>query len=249
MLNGLYTITRGMIATEKGRDMIANNLANSSTPGFKADEAIYQSFPEVLISRLDEQGEKVIGSKGTGSKIAASYTNFQSGSMQQTENPFDVALQGAGFFVVQAPTGLAYTRGGHFTQDQLGRLVTSAGYPVLGQVGFIETAGQPVIIGEEGEIFVDGNQVDSLRIVDFEDPQQLEKVGDNLFRAPAELELTEIDPDVIVRQGFIERSNINVILGMTQLITATRLYELSQKAIQSQDETLGKAVNEVGRVG
>lgn len=245
MLNGLYTVTRGMIATEKGKDMIANNLANSSTPGFKADQAIYQSFPEILISRLDENGQKAIGKKGTGSKLATSFTDFSSGSMQATENPLDVALQGAGFLVVQAPWGLAYTRGGHFTQDQLGRLVTSAGYPVLGQLGFIETGGRPVIIDEQGSILIDDNQIDSLRVVDFLEPQRLEKVGDNLFRAPAGL--AEIAPDAIVRQGFIEGSNVNVILGMTQLITATRLYEISQKMIQSQDETLAKAVNQVGR--
>ncbi len=247
MLNGIYTLTRGMIATERGKDILTNNLANSSTVGFKADQAVYQSFPEILMSRLDEKGEQVIGSKGTGSKLVDSYTDFRPGSLQQTDNPLDVALEGPGFFIVQAPWGLAYTRDGHFTQDTFGRIVNHEGYPVLGQGGFIETDGRRVAIGEDGIVLIDGEEINVLQIVDFADPQQLEKVGDSLYRAAEGIE--EIDADAIVRQGFVETSNVNIILGMTQLITASRLYEINQKAIQSQDDTLSKAVNEVGRVG
>ncbi|AZR73851.1 flagellar basal-body rod protein FlgF [Anoxybacter fermentans] len=245
MLNGLYTVARGMIAFKRENDVLANNLANVNTTGFKSEQVVYQSFPEILMSRLDESGEHFIGSKGTGSKVVETFTNFQQGHLQKTDNPLDLAIEGPGFFVVQTPWGIAYTRSGHFTLNQFGQLVTEDGYPVLGENGPIETFGKPIAVGEDGIIEIDGVQSDRIRLVDFADLQQLEKVGKNLYRAGGGIRETRAEG--LVRQGYLEGSNVNVILGMTQLITATRLYEVSQKMIQSQDETLSKAVNDVGR--
>ncbi|MCK4257465.1 MAG: flagellar basal-body rod protein FlgF [Halanaerobiales bacterium] len=247
MLNGLYTTARGMTAFERENNVLANNLANVNTAGFKSDQVVYESFPEILMKRLDESGSHVIGTKGTGSKISETYTNFQLGSLQQTENPLDIAIQGEGFFAVQTPDEVLYTRNGHFTLNQEGQVVTTEGYQLLGAGGSIQTYGDTIGFSEDGSIETDGVVVDQLRLVTFDDLQKLEKVGDNLYRASEGME--EKSSSSMVLQGFVEQSNVNIILGMTQLITATRMYEISQKVIQSQDETLSKAVNEVGRIG
>ncbi len=247
MLNGLYTTARGMTAIEKENNVLANNLANVNTAGFKSDQVIYQSFPEILMKRLDQSGEHVIGAKGTGCKISETYTNYRPGHMEHTENPLDIAIMGEGFFAVESPEGVLYTRNGHFTLNQDGQMVTTEGYKLLGEYGAIETNGNPVNIGEDGMIEVDGAVVDQLRLVNFDNLQQLEKIGNSFYRANDDV--TEKSSSATLQQGFIEHSNVNIILGMTQLITATRSYELSQKVIQSQDETLSKAVNEVGRLG
>lgn len=246
MLNGIYTIARGMNAFQKENDVISNNLANVSTAGFKGQQVVYQSFPEILMSRMDEQGDHVIGTKGTGVQIIATYTNFQPGSMMKTDNPLDLAIEGNGFFAVQTPGGVAYTRAGHFTVNELGQMATEEGYLLLGENGPIQTMGQALTVGEDGSIIIEGLQEDQLQIVDFADPNQLERQGYNIYRAAQGAQLTEATG--AIRQGYIEASNVNVILGMTQMITAARLYEMSQKTIQAQDDTLAKAVNEVGRV-
>lgn len=246
MLNGIYTIARGMNAFQKENDVIANNLANISTAGFKGQQVVYQSFPEMLMSRMDEKGSHVIGTKGTGAQVIATYTNFQPGSMMKTDNPLDLAIEGSGFFAVETPTGVAYTRAGHFTMNELGQLATEEGYLLLGENGPIQTMGRAISVGEDGSILVAGLQEDQLQLVDFAEPDQLERQGYNLFRAPQGAQQTGATG--AIRQGYIEASNINVILGMTQMIAATRLYEMSQKTIQAQDDTLAKAVNEVGRV-
>ena len=245
MLNGLYTLVRGMIGLEKGRDVLANNLANADTTAFKQEDTVYQSFPEVLMSRLDESGKQIIGSKGNGSKLAMTYTDFRQGTLRETGNPFDFAIEGAGFFVIQTFEGEAYTRDGRFTQNNAGHLVTEDGYPVMGQFGPISTNAGDISVGQNGAVFVNGVQIDQIQIVDFADPQGLNKVGDNLYRTGDGIIPERINGEI--QQGYIEGSNVNLIMGMTQMITATRLYEMSQKALQAQDETLSKAVNEVGK--
>lgn len=247
VLNGIYTVARGMIAAEKGKDVLASNLANSDTVGFKGQDTIIHSFPDVLMKCIDETGEKVIGLKGTGSQVIQTFTNFENGQLQKTENPLDVAIAGTGFMAVETPQGIAYTRSGHFSLNSFGELVTQDGHVVLGESGPIETNGEPFQIGEDGTVKINGVNIDRLALVDFEDLQMLERLGHNLYRAPQNIK--EIEAEGMFRQGYVERSNVNVIQGMTQMITAARLYEMSQKTIQSQDETLSKAVNDVGRVG
>src|SRR6056297_2196737 len=115
MLNGIYTIARGMIATEKGRDVLANNLANTDTVGFKGQDTIIHSFPDLMMKLIDETGEQKIGAKGSGSQVVRTFTNHSGGQLQKTDNPLDVAIAGAGFMAVQTPQGVAYTRSGHFS--------------------------------------------------------------------------------------------------------------------------------------
>ena len=148
---------------------------------------------------------------------------------------------------MEAPWGRAYTRNGNFIVNQDGQLVTDQGYPVLGENGPIETNGRPINVGEGGMVQIDGIIRDQISLVDFDNSQQLERAGDNLYRAGEDTD--ELEAGGNIRQGYLEGSNVNVIKGMTQLIKATRMYELNQKMIQSHDETLSKAVNEVGRLG
>lgn len=247
MINGIYTVARGMIAFQRENDVLANNLANVSTIGYKGQQVVYQSFPEILMSRLDESGKTQIGTKGNGARIAGTATNFHNGSLYKTDNDFDFALEGPGFFAVQTPQGTAYTRNGHFTLNNLGEIVTTEGYLLLGQNGPIQTQGKNIQVDPNGVVSVDGQADDNIRFVEFTNPNALERLGDNLYRAGAGAAETQATGQI--RQGYLEQSNVNVILGMTQLINATRLYEMSQKSINAQDETLAKAANEVGRVG
>lgn len=247
MINGIYTVTRGMVAFQKENDVLANNLANVSTVGFKGQQVIYQSFPEMLMSRLDDSGKHEIGSKGSGARVVGTVSNFNAGSLYKTDNDFDLSLEGPGFFAIQTPQGLAYTRNGHFTLNNLGQMVTAEGFPLLGKNGPVQTQGKNIQVDLNGIVKVDGMQDDQIRIADFNNPNALERIGDNLYRAATGV--NQVPGTAEVRQGFLEQSNVNVILGMTQLINATRLYEMSQKTIQAQDDTLAKAVNDVGRLG
>lgn len=236
------------------QDVLANNLANASTPGFKKDVAVSESFSSMLVQRLGEvqetsQGRSpvppiTIGGLGTGAAIAAISTDHSPGTLYFTGNQTDVALRSDGYFSIETPQGVLYTRDGTFHLNAEGRLVTADGYPVLGKDGYIEPKGE-FTINEDGEVLADGQVVDVLQIVRFEEPRQLTKVGENMFQAPEGVTGEEVQNPQIM-QGYLEASNVNAVGEMVDLITVVRAYELSQKAIQAEDEMLDKAVNQVG---
>lgn len=253
MIRGLYTAASGMVAQQKRLDTIANNMANVNTAGFKRDEAVLESFPQLLLSRLNDPGvpgadknlRPLVGGVGTGARLQAVLPVFTQGPLRLTEAPLDVAIAGAGFFAVQGPNGEAYTRNGAFQLDEQGYLVTSAGYQVLGQNGPIRVQpGSKVVIDEQGQVTANGQPVDRLRVVTFADPQALEKLGDSLFQGNGATVVT----DPVLRPGFLEQANVNPVLEMVNMISAMRTYEAGQKTIQAEDQLLEKAANEVGRV-
>jgi len=236
------------------QDVLANSLANASTPGFKKDVAVSESFSNMLVQRLGEvketgQGRSpmppvTIGGLGTGAAIAAISTDHSTGTLYYTGSQTDVALRSDGYFAIETPQGVLYTRDGTFHQNANGRLVTADGYPVLGKDGYIEPKGE-FTVNEDGEVLADGQVLGVLQIVRFADPRQLTRVGENLFQAPEELTGEEVqNPQTM--QGYLEASNVNAVEEMVNLITVVRAYELSQKAIQAEDEMLDKAVNQVG---
>ena len=235
-------------------DIIANDLANTNTSGYKKDVAVVSSFKEAYIMRLNDTenfipNDETIGKITYGAKIDEVYTDFTQGSVISTSLETDLALQGDGFFVVQTPNGLAYTRDGNFTINQYGDLVTKEGYGVMGQEGAINlgedymgSAGK-LAIQNNGEVYVDGAYIDTLDIASFEDTKTLTKMDDNLFTGEgARKEFTGS-----VLQSFLETANVNPVSAMVDMITVARAYETNQKMIQTQDTILGKAVNELGR--
>ncbi|HHV62007.1 MAG TPA: flagellar basal-body rod protein FlgF [Firmicutes bacterium] len=286
MLRGLYSATSGMVARSHWQDIIANNLANVTTPGFKRDLPVFVSFPEMLLNRIiPDRGSMLdavrksapIGRAGVGTVIAETATNFEEGPVIETGNKLDLALVGDGFFAVATPAGERYTRNGSFCLNDQGEIVTLDGYRVLGEdgrpilvTGGMEVAGSAgnaanrginpggkpggslssnseLTVREDGTVLVGATVVGRLRLVDFANRAALVKEGYNLFAAgPGAGPFSP--SQVAIRQGFLEMPNVTPVKELVSMITCLRAYETNQKAIAFIDETLDRAVNEIGRV-
>ena len=254
MVKGLYTAAMGMNVQAKRLDIISNDLANTDTTGYKKDVAVVSSFKEEYLKRLNDTqnfvpNNGVIGKITYGAKIDEVYTDFTQGSVISTGLETDMALQGGGFFAVQTPNGVAYTRDGNFSINQDGSLVTKEGYAVMGQEGAIElgedyfTLGNKLVVQNNGDVYVGAEYIDTLDIANFEDTRSLTKMDDNLFSSTG----ARGDFTGSVLQSFLETANVNPVSAMVDMITVARTYETNQKMVQTQDSILGKAVNELGR--
>lgn len=254
MVRGLYTAATGMNVQAKRLEIISNDLANTTTTGYKKDVAVVSSFQEVLMNRLNDTQNQVpnngaIGKMTYGAKIDEVYTDFTQGSIISTGEMVDMAIVGDGFFVVQTPNGEAYTRDGNFTINEYGELVTKEGYAVMGLDGPITlgedflSSGGDVIIDTDGEMSLDNQYIDTLELVRFEDSRALRKMDNNLYSSTAAKEAFTGS----VRQGYLESANVNPVTAMVDMIAVSRAYETNQKMIQVQDSLLSKAVNELGR--
>jgi len=254
MVKGLYTAAMGMNVQAKRLEIISNDLANTNTTGYKKDVAVVSSFKEEYIKRLNDSqnfvpNNGIVGKITYGAKIDEVYTDFTQGSVISTGLETDMALQGNGFFTVETPNGLAYTRDGNFSINQYGTLVTKEGYPVMGQEGTIElgedyfTSGDKLVVQSTGELYVGADYIDTIDIANFEETRALTKMDDNLFTSTGAR--SEFTGGVV--QSFLETANVNPVSAMVDMITVARAYETNQKMIQTQDSILGKAVNELGR--
>lgn len=243
-MEGLFLALSGATVQERRLEMIANNLANLNTTGFKREIALFDAWvPNGVAKTIGPQYGLLRG-------IA---TDFSSGPLRRTGAPLDIAIEGEGFFVVQTPQGNRFTRDGHFTLDAEGRLVTQKGMPVLGTGGGITLPAGSVSIDPEGRVSVRGTEVgaqpievDTLQVVRFEDPSRLRKVGDGLLSAgeifPAGF------PEARLLQGALEGSNVDPIQEMVSMIEVLRLYEAAQKAIQISDDLASKAANDLAKL-
>ena len=257
MVRGLYTAYTGMINQQKRLDTVTNNLANASTTGFKREGLTSKSFDQMLTVKLNDLSvpylNEGIGKMSLGVKIGENYTDYSQGSLKETGNTYDLALAGNGFFTIsytdkKGNTSEKYTRDGEFTMDSEGYLRTLEGDYVQGEGGaiMIPVETSEVSIRDNGDIYADGEYVDSLRIVDFEDYNNIEKFGENLSNVVDGA--TETESTAAVKQGYLEMSNINVVKEMVEMITISRAYESNQKLIQTEDDMLDKSVNQVGKV-
>lgn len=257
MVRGLYTAYTGMINQQKRLDTVTNNLANASTTGFKREGLTSKSFDQMLTVKLNDLSvpylNEGIGKMSIGVKIGENYTDYSQGSLKETGNTYDLALAGNGFFAIsytdkKGNTSEKYTRDGEFTMDSEGYLRTLEGDYVQGEGGdiMIPVETSEVSIRDNGDIYADGEYVDSLRIVDFEDYNNIEKFGENLYNVVDGA--TETESTAAVKQGYLEMSNINVVKEMVEMITISRAYESNQKLIQTEDDMLDKSVNQIGKV-
>jgi flagellar basal-body rod protein FlgF len=257
MIRGLYTSGYSMLTLNRKMDVVSNNMANVNTNGFKKDTVVFEEFSDVLAKRFfdgsDHSSVPVrIGNMTLYNDIAEVHTDFTQGTLENTGISSDVAIDGdeGAFFCIAVPDNNQfreyYTRDGAFKLDSVGRLVTRDGHAVMGQNGAIILNGSDFTISYRGEIIQNGETVDTLRIRKFENPESLRKYGFNLLTA------TEGSQDGVfegtIQQGFIERSNVDSVKEMVDMITVLRAYESNQKLIQYQDATLDKAVNEIGRI-
>lgn len=247
MIRGLYTAASGMVAEAMRTDVISNNLANANTAGFKKDVALTKDFASILISRVNDGPTQNVGSLGLGTVVDEVATIHSTGNMRSTGNDFDMAIEGKGFFTIQTPQGLRYTRNGTFSKNAKDELITNEGYTVLGENGAIRIpSGTKMVVSNDGNIMVDGQAVGKMQLVEFADEKQLIKEGGSLYNASAGQRPMAATGGV--RQGFLEMSNVNVVGEMVNLISNYRAYEINGKVVQSHDQLIGKAVNEVGKL-
>jgi flagellar basal-body rod protein FlgF len=254
MDGSVYMAATGALAYEKRLQLISNNLANVNTVGFKKDEGRFRAFD---LAETPDNPLRVNDGRSQAPAywtLFSSYTDFSSGGMKKTANPFDLALSGNGFFCVQTPDGLQYTRRGDFTVNADDVLVTQEGWPVMGQGGEIRLkmakpseTNREFSVTEDGYVTVDGSQVDRLRIVDFTQPDALEKAGQSYYRALKPEALQELDENFKVSQGFLELSNVDTVSMMTEMIEVLRGYESYQKMMRSIDDMDARLINDVGR--
>jgi flagellar basal-body rod protein FlgF len=282
LIRGLYTGGSGMMTQQDRLDTISNNLANVDLTGFKKDTAIQKAFPELLLRRMSDNGtyvfpfgsvetSPIVGKIGTGVETNEVFTNFTQGTFKQTENPFDMALEGKGFMSVAAENGEVYTRNGSFLLSNDGYLVTKDGNFVLGENGPIKLKKNNFIIDQDGVVYQnakfaqdekrlvsleeneweDLERVDKLKLVDFDSTRYLKKQGESYWKATedsGDAKIIEPGSRPKVKQGFLEGSNVNPVTEMVEMIEVNRSYEANQKLIQTEDNLLGRLLNEVMKV-
>ena len=250
MSDAIYQATSGALIQQYRMEILSNNLANVNTVGFKEDRAHFKLLDADPIYPSDPTAEARSGIEPVllGNPSLDSYVNFSQGAMQHTGNPLDMAIQGDGFFNIQTPQGVQYTRKGNFLISDEGRLVTAEGFPLLGKSGPIQIDEGAITIDKDGGIQVDGSQVDEIRISRFSNLRQLQKVGESRFRALDGNASAVSSESFELRQGYVERGNVDPIRGMVEMIEALRVFEAYQKILETLDEVNAQTVSEVGTV-
>lgn len=241
MNKGIYPALSGGVAYEKLLSIISNNVANLNTSGYKIDRPIFRvdmpsDMEEAPVSENSQPRDKFF------TEIDNIFTDFSPGAIRQTGNTLDLAIEGDGFFVVNTPDGLRYTRGGNFTLNSSNTLTTMDGSMVMGENGPVVIGEGSVVIDPEGRISVNGAEINRLKIVDFDKPYALQKDNNNMFKGMGERPAEGYS----VVQGAIELSNVNPVREMASMIEVLRGYESYRKVMTTIDETTAKA-NEVGR--
>lgn len=221
---GINDVVRGCRIQQHRLETIANNLANANTTGFKKD---ILSFDHLL--RIHQKAD------------------LAQGNIRHTGNAVDFALSGEGFFKISTPDGIRYTRNGKFYVNAEGRLATTSGHPVLGEGGPISIEGTDISVDDRGKVSVDGEQADTLAVVTFSRPELLQKLGDSNFIYNGGEAEEPMPQETLVKQGYVEESNVAVTQEMIKMIETMRHFESYQKVLQNFDETDAKVISEVGR--
>jgi len=282
MIPGLYTGASGMKAQLDRMDALSNNLSNVDVTGYKRDVSVSKAFPEMLLRRTNDNGvykfpfgsadmSPVVGTVGSGVEYNESYTVFEQGELQQSNNPFDLALDGEGFFSIETPTGERYTRNGSFHLSKEGILVTKEGLPVKGENGIIEIKKNNFVVDKQGNVYqnatfagdpqrlvsMEENEwenmelIDRLKVVTFDRPRFLKKQGSSMWKTTdqtGDQMAAALGSETKVEQGFLENSNVNPVTEMVKMIEVNRAYEANQRTIKTQDELSGRLVNDVLKV-
>ncbi|MCB5236244.1 flagellar hook-basal body protein [Niallia alba] len=271
MFKGFYTAASGMLAQQRKTEMLSNNMANSTTPGFKADQSSMRAFPELLQQSVRKNGvgaveKEQVGYLATGVYMQEAIPKFTQGDLNQTELKTDLALlnvnvpgngtnAGGGlFFTIQNANGeAAYSRNGNFTLDGQGYLTTASGLYVLDENNErIQLTSTDFTVTSDGVITSGNGEAYRLGISYTDTPEQLVKEGDGLYRAQdgAVLQSAYANNQVNfqVRQGFLENSNVDTAQTMTDMMTAYRAFEANQKILQAYDKSMDQAANEIGKI-
>lgn len=224
----------GMRSRMQSLDLLANNIANASTGGYKADREFYSVYAEA-------------GNDATMPVIQKPYTDFSQGVLETTGNPLDLAISGSGFFTVSGPNGPLFTRNGTFRVDATGKLVSAEGYPVLGASGAIKVPGKlPIEVSSDGTVTQDGNVIGQLQIADFTSGASFTKQGNNYFRVAG----GAVKPSAgsSIEQGKIETSNSGSAESAVRLVGIMRQFEMLQKAASMGSDMEKQAIEQLAKV-
>jgi flagellar basal-body rod protein FlgG len=253
MSEAIYTVGSGSILQQMRLEVLANNLANVNSSGYKVERPVFKAFlpgdEEGAETGTTESGEPTVMAKNYHVEFVGTRIDFTKGQLKKTDSSLDFALIGHGFFSVQTGDGVEYTRSGAFSLDGDGQLVTHDGQPVLGEGGPIRINGNTVTVDESGAIVVDGVQVDRFALVDFDDRTRLKKIGNTRFQKEEDMNPIAPGEGLRVKQAYLELSNVNVIKSMSEMIDVLRTYEAQQKTIKAVTDMNIKAINDVGRPG
>ena len=266
-MKGIFTALSGALAQTTKIDTIANNIANVNTTGFKRDQQTFGEYltamekePQVIqVPRVPSSIESFYEMNGGDKAFVNStgtYTNFEQGSLKHTGGKLDLAIDGAGFFEISTPSGVQLTRSGNFTIDGNGQLVTKNGYAVLLEGDEMADPEQRTVrfsgkaqayISDAGEVFDGERNLGKVSLLQIKNPDSLLKVGNNNYsiKPNMEAEFSKVTAPNL-KQGFLETSNVNIVNEMTEMITAQRVFEGTQKAISAYDAMADKLINVVG---
>lgn len=240
------TAASGLRARMQSLDMLANNIANSETGGYKTDREFYNIYISADAAGTETQDPNALP------VIEKNYTDFSQGMVRPTANPLDFAIQGKGFFTVSSPAGVAYTRNGNFQISAAGTLVNADGNAVLDPNGKTITLDPsvPVSVGPDGTITQSGSMAAQIALVDFANPSDLMKQGNTMFR-PSDPKTLPVAPSSSseIQQGKLEGSNVSSSEAAVRLVSVMRQFEMMQKAINIAKEMDAKTIQEVAKVG
>ena len=244
----LIQAAAAMNANMRWQDMISENLASSSIPGFRKQDLSFSGVQAGMMTPTN--GALSVSGSPFVLPQSVAVTNFEPGEINNTGVSTNVALEGPGFFEVQSPSGASvYTRSGEFRFNSQGELVTTAGYKVVGDSGPIQIDPRvttPISVSASGDISQGGEYKGKLKVVDFNDPHLLTYLGSGLFTADNPKLVPAMPANTTIRQGCLESSNTSPVKEMTNLISTLRTYEANQRVIQLNDERMSRAINELG---
>jgi flagellar basal-body rod protein FlgF len=255
MNGGSYIALSGILAEEKRLSAVTNNLSNVNTAGYKSSGVTFAEFlsPQAL-SALNSGGDKPLTDKAYPITLNT-YNNMSQGPLKKTGNRLDLAIKGGGYFVVQTPEGIKYTRNGTFSLNQAGELVNQKGFPVMNtdkKPIFLNERGSNVTITDSGIINLTDPQTNNelysgqILTVNFKKPEYLSKYGDTLFSATKSsgAPVQNQNPDIL--QGYLEESNVNEIKGMVQMINVSETYNNMIQVLKSYSQVNNTAINTIG---
>lgn len=266
---GIYTAVSGAVAHSAKLDTIANNIANANTPGFKKDQQLFKEYltsyekqPEVIeapkVPASIDSFYPVNGGDKSYVDVSGTSTSYAQGALKLTGNPMDLGLQGDAFLEVLTPAGVRMTRNGHFTLNGQGVVVNKNGHPLLlsGEPG--QQAQERVMqvddpkqftVTAQGDVFINGQSFGRLSLRTVTEKDALHKEGNSLYSIRENFDNQVVDAtDFKIHQGAFEQSNVNIVKEMTDMINATRIFESTQKAIQTYDQMNQKLTNDVPRL-
>ena len=246
-MSGVLEITElGMINDMQRLNTISNNLANVSTTGFKRQIPVSHSFEATITQQLEASGVTLNANNTGAAGATQNVLDPSAGSFKYTGNSFDIAIEGEGFFEVSNKNGVFYTRQGALSMDATGRLTTPGGHVVNGVSGDIRVTNGEPRIDKQGRVWENDNQVGQLKVVTFNDPKNLQKVGAGLYSAVGTSGQMLDDSEIRVRQGYLESSNVVMMNEMVQMMETMRHFETSQRLIKGYDELLDNAIRTLG---